>query len=321
MAIASGLDALVGYGLEATPGTRQAPTRSVEHVTFAARLGQDTIKRAGMRQSRRTGFGNKVGTRKIRLDVEHDLASTSADVLFRQFMGANVDAGANPYTHTMTMGALVEGDALTVQAGLPNEAGTVDCWEFTGVQPLSGSVSANITSTEPVRLRYNASAMAYDSGQTLHTATYQAAHDPFTALEGVVTINAVEYPVTEFEWSFDLGLATDRHVMRAATPQNPRYAREAGRRMYGMKVKSDYFDRTAYDRYRNGTETAVSVVFGSTTSRRITFTANAWTMEPDGPDITGPEMLSLGLPFEFLSTTSDNAALTIVIENTNATVS
>ena len=46
--MSSNFDSQIAYGLEATPGTRQAPSRRIEHVSFTPTPAPTVIKGKGM---------------------------------------------------------------------------------------------------------------------------------------------------------------------------------------------------------------------------------------------------------------------------------
>jgi len=315
-------DSQIAYGLEATPGTRQAPTRRVEHVSFTPGFDAGVIVGKGMKAGTRVARRHATGARKPGFQAAHELSAASADVLFQQAMGAVATTGTNPYSHAFTLGDKVVSDALTVEAAVPRDSGSVDIFSFLGVHLLSGAVSCKVAD-EYAMINYTAGAMEMEdiNTRTASAASYPSAHVPFSWLDAVVEVGGSEFPLTAWEWSFDLGLRTNRHVMRTSTPHNPQVALENAFRKYGIKLDSDYFGPTEIERFIDGTEAAVTITLGTTTSNRITITTNAYFVKPTGADVKGPGAVSLSQQAVMHSLTSDADAITITVENTNSSIS
>ena len=321
MAMPSNLDSQIAYGLETTPGTRQAPSRRVEHVSFTPNPDRQIIVGKGIQAGRRTARRHYLGADKNRFTAAHELSAASCDLLLRQIMGAVSTAGSNPYTHTLTCGPLVVTDALTVEAAIPNEAGTQDVYSFLGAQIMSGKISCKVG--ELAMIDYTAAAMSFDpiNTRSVSTATYSSAHDPISWVEASLEIDSVEVPLTGFEFSFDLGLAVDRHRMQATNPANALTALESGFRKFGLKLDSDYLTDDHVNLFLDGTEAAVVLVIGTSASNRITITTNAYFEKPTGPAVSGPGLSTLSQSAVMHSLTSDDTALSIDVENANSTIS
>lgn len=315
-------DSQVAYGVESTPGTRQAPTRRVEHVSFTPVFDAQIITGKGMKAGARIARRHATGARMAGFQATHELSAASADVLLQQMTGSIVTTGTNPYAHTLTPGALVVSKALTVEASVPRDTGTVDIFSFLGCVLGSGSISCKV-GTEFATINYTATAMQMENlnTRTASTATYPTAHDPYSWLDAVVTIGGTEVPLIGWEFGWNLGLKTDRHRIRSTTPQHSLAALESAYRQYTLKLDSDYFGPTEINRFLDGTEAAVVLTLGSSTSDRITITTNAYFAKPTGADVKGPGASTMSQSGVMHSLTSDAAALTILVENANATIS
>lgn len=321
MAMPSNLDSQIAYGLEATPGTRQAPSRRIEHVSFTPTPEPQIIKGKGMMAGRRTARRHYLGANKNRFTAAHELSAASCDLLLRQIMGAVSTTGTDPYSHELTAGPLVQTDALTVEAAVPNEAGTQDVYSFIGAQIMSGKIACKVG--ELAMIDYTAAAMEFEpiNTRTVSSASYSSAHDPISWVEASLTIDATEVPLTGFEFAFDLGLAVDRHRMRAASPRNALVALESGFRAYGLKLDSDYLTDDHVNLFLDGTEAAVELVIGTAADNRITITTNAYFEKPSGPAVSGPGLATLSQSSVMHSLTSDDDAITITVENANSAIS
>lgn len=314
-------DSQVAYGVESTPGTRQAPTRRVEHVSFTPVFDAAIITGKGMKAGSRTARRHETGARNPGFQASHELSAASADALIQQALGAVATTGTDPYSHAFTPGALVATKALTVEAAVPRDSGTADIYSFLGCQLVSGSLSAKV-GTEYAMISYTAAAMAMEdpNTRTASSASYPSAHSPFSWLDAVVTVGGTEFPLTAWELSFTTGIKTGRHRMRSTTPQNPLVAAEDQFRTFGIKLDSDYFGPDEIERFLDGTEAAVVITLGASSSDRITITTNAYFVKPTGADVKGPGASSLSQSAVMHSLTSDAAAITITVENANSAI-
>lgn len=317
MATASGFDSSIGYIQEVTPGTYLAPTRTIEHVSSSLKLEIDRIESAGIRSGRRHQGRWYPGAQRVVGKVKHELAPQQAGLLLKQLFGANITAGAGPYTHTMTPGQTVENTALTIQVGKPDEAGTVRVFSYVGCQFNGAVISAKVGETATVE--FDVYGMHLDTGQSLAAFAYPATFTPFTFLHGSLSIGGSAYEVDEMTLDFKNNLKTNRHVMRTTTPSRPKISKENGFREYTAMLRSDFFDLTQLNRFINGTEAAFVATLSSGASTSLVITANA-RFDGEDPEISGPEMLEMGIPVKFVSTTSDAAMCTAVLTNSDPAI-
>jgi hypothetical protein len=247
--------------------------------------------------------------------VTHELAAADMGILFRHLLGAVSTSGAGPYTHTFTPGALVE-STMTVQIGRPNEAGTVDVYDYLGMHIVKATISGKVG--EVAQITLDMYGQHEDRAQTLVTAVFDANWDPLVFTEATVSIGGAVYDCTEFSLTIDNALQTGRHSMRTTTPSRPKIAKESGFRTFSGSVKGEYFSKAAYERYVNGTEAAMIIALNGGATNQVTITGNC-RFDGTTPNVTGPSMLMQELPFVLLSTTSDAAACTAVLINSDAT--
>lgn len=312
MATSSGFDSQIGYAVEATPGTYVAPTKTIEHVSESIKFNQERIESQGIKAGRRGGSGRwALGRSWVEGSVQHELSASTIGPILRNLMGAVSTTGSNPYTHTLTYGALSEG-ALTIQVGRPDLAGTVNVFSYLGCQITELSLSSKVG--EISTLDFNVYGQKEDTSQTLATPSYPAAWSPFTFAHGVLSLAAAEYEFDDINLTFNSGLQTGRHTHRSSTAAQPRISKEAAFRTAGGTINSEFISMTAYNRFKAGTEAALSMVWNAGASAQLTVAGNV-RFDGETPNVSGPEMLKQALPFKFISTTSDAAMLTVTLVN------
>ena len=313
---ASGFDSQVGYAVETVSGTYTAPTKTIEHVKASLGLEIDRIISKGIKAGRRHQGRWFAGTQRVKGQIVHELGVQGLTTLMKQAMGSQVDTGAGPYVHTYIPGAAVESQTLTVQVNKPDEAGTNRVFSYTGMQVTSLEISSKVG--EIAQLAIDFYGQNLDVAQTLAAAAYPATWSPFTFVHGTCTIAAVAYEFDDMNFKIDNGLQVDRYTHRATNPSRPKLSKEANFRTFTGTLNSDMFDLTTLNRFIAGTEAALVFTFTSGATAILTITCNV-RFDGNDPEITGADMTKLSLPFTAISTTSDAAACTIVVTNSDAT--
>ena len=298
----SGLTSQLGLAIETTPGTRVAPNRFLEFDSESLQLNIDRIQRDGMRAGRRMHHGWSPGVYQTGGSVEFDLSSAAVGAVFHAAIGAVTTTGAGPYTHTFVPGAL---PSMTVQVGRP----TIP-FDYLGTYVNSWSLSAN--PNEHAKMSLDLVGMEEARTHDLATATY-AQGDFFTFVHGELTIAGDEKPVDSVSLSCDNSLSL-YHQIKSTNAGRPSIF-EDGRRMYGGTVTTDFENLTDYNRFINATEVALVLSFTSGPNS-LTLTGNV-RFDGTTPNVSGPAIVKQELPFTYTSNTSDAAAFTAVLINTD----
>lgn len=316
MATASGFDSQIGYVAEVTAGTYVAPTRTLEHVSEGVKLRKERIESKGIKAGRRGSSGRwAAGKQWIEGPIAHELSVANIGLLLKHLFGAVSTSGTNPYTHVFTYGASVE-STLTIQIGRPDLAGTVNAFSYLGCQITKAKLMSKVGEISGIELEVYG--QHEDTGQTLVATAYPSAWSPFTFAHATLSIASGEYEFDDITLDFDNALATGRHTHRTTNPTRPRISKESGYRSAGGTINGEFQSLTAYNRFVNGTEAALSMVWNAGASAQLTIAGNV-RFDGETPNVTGPEMLKQALPFKFLSTTSDAAMLTATLINADAT--
>lgn len=315
MATSSGFDSQIGYAVEGTAGTYQAPTKALEHVSESVKLTKERIESKGIKAGRRGSSGRwSAGRQWVEGTIAHELSVASVAPLFRNLFGAVSTTGANPYTHTFTYGALSEG-TFTAQIGRPDLAGTVQPFSYIGCQITKAKLSSRIG--ENSMFEFDIYGQHEDTGQSLVAASYPSAWSPFNFSHAVLSLAAAEYEFDDITLEFDSGLRTGRHTHRSTNPARPRISKEANFRTAGGTINGEFISLAAYNRFVNGTEAALSLVWNAGASAQLTIAGNV-RFDGETPNVSGADMLPQSLPFKFLSTTSDAAMLTATLVNADS---
>jgi hypothetical protein len=315
MPLASGLAGQLGLSDEVTYGTFVAPSRWFEFTEESISFERERIESQGIRAGRRVLHRWAAGVQRVTGDVTFELAAQGFGIIFKHVFGGVATTGAGPYTHTFTPGDLT-GKSMSVQIGRPDIAGTVRSFTYLGCKVATAELACSVN--EYAMLTLGLYGAHEDTAQTLGTASYPATLSPFVFTHGSVTVAGSAFDVKDLSLSIDNGLATDRHFIRATTPERPKEPLEASRREVTGTLTADFTDLTAYARFTAGTEAALVLTFNAGASATLTITMN---VRYDGttPTIGGMELLELSLPFKALSGTSDAAAITAVLINADTT--
>jgi hypothetical protein len=313
MGIGSGLAAQIGFGEETTAGTRIVPTRFFEFTQEGLKYTRDRLESKGLRAGRRVGPTRWApGKQEVAGPVTFECAPQGFGVLLKHCIGPDVTTGAGPYVHTFAPGDLTA-QTFTVQIGTPSIDGTVRPYDYTGMSITDWSLDAQVNAY--LMMTLGMYGMNEDVSQTLATAAYPATITPFTYLQGALQIGGSAQDVKKITISANNGLATGRHQIRATTPEQPKMALEQSRRVITGSLAADFTDLTLYNRYRNGTEAALSLTFTSGTASLV-ISGNI-RCDGDTADVTGDVLLEQMIPFKFLSSTSDALAFTAVLTNSD----
>lgn len=315
MATASGIDAQIGFAAEGTFGTYQTPTRFLELVEESLKLDRSRIESMGIRAGRRVMHRWAPGTQRVEGDFSVELAPQGTGLLLEHAFGGKATSGAGPYTHTFTPGA-IDGKSLTIQVGRPDIAGTVRPFSYLGCKITGWEIASAID--EYVSGKFSVYGTHEDRVSALATASYPSGYAPFVFTHGSLTVAAAEIPVKSFSIKGDNGLLTDRHRHSATTPERPRASLESNRREYSGQFVADFESLTQYERYVNGTEAALVITLTQGAGASLTITCNT-RFDGETPNIGGIEIPELTVPFVCTSGTSDAAAITAVLVNSDAT--
>ena len=310
--MSGGADAQIGYKSESTPGTlvvvdQFPPFLSEGLAQVINYLDTETIS------SRHTLSVTKQGTVEVGGSVSFELANVDLATLLTHMMGKVVTSGVGPYEHVATPGSLV-GKSMSWQVGRPSSGGTVHPFDYAGMKIGSWTISADVGSIATMDL--DLVGMTEATGGPLATASYDTAWEPFVFTEASLTVAGTSI-ATVRSLSITGENAIERRVrLGSGVSKEPL---QIGRRPYTGTVAMDFDDLTQYAQYVAGTQVALVALFDNGTDT-LTVTANV-QYTGDTPVVGGQELLEQSLPFRALSATSDAAAITLTLSNTEVLAS
>lgn len=316
MTLKSGLISQIGFAAEATTaiGTRVVPTRFLEYTQEDITFNIQRIDSAGLRAGRRTLHRWARGIEEVSGSFTVELGPQGSGLLFKHALGGAAVTGAGPYTHTFTPGAL-DSLGLTVQVGRPSTDGTVNAFDYTGCSITNFSIMAEVNAFAMMQIGIYG--MTEVTSESLATASYPSGYSPFVFTQGTLSIASSAVCVRSATITGDNALETGRHRICGTNNGRPKQALESGLRDYAGTLSADFDSMTAYNRFRNGTEAALSLVFEASTSQKLTISGNV-RFDGDTPNVTGPTILEQSLPFKFVSATSDAAAFSVELINSDS---
>lgn len=312
--IASGLAGQLVIAEEVTYGTYVAGTRGFEFTEESLQFEREQIESMGIRAGRRIQSRFAQGVQRVAGDVTLELSPQGMGLLFKHIMGTSNTTGAGPYVHTSSPGPL-DGKSLSVQVGRPFSTGTVQSFSILGTKITQAEISAAVN--EYAMMTLSLYGNHEDTGQTLATAAYPTL-TPFVFTQGVLTVAGSGVDVRNFTLTIDNALIVDRHFIRATTPERSKEPLEGGYRQVTGSFESDFESLTAYNRFISGTTAAMVLTFTSGTNTLV-ITMNV-RFDGETPTIGSPDdLVALQMGFKAVSPTSDAAAITAVLTNSDST--
>jgi hypothetical protein len=314
MAIASGLESQWGFSPETTVGTRVTPATFLPFLS--ENIKHDIARNVsnGIFAGRRTRHVWRPGRQMVKGPVNFELAPQGFTKLGKWMMGGIATTGSGPYSHVLTPAGL-DDEAMSFQFAKPDESGTVRVHDIIGAQCIDWSIGLKVGELAQASVNITGMDSTYD--ESLEVASYPTGWNPFSYISGSLTIGGSAYEPEEISITGSNGLAVDRHRIRATTPEWPVRSREASFREYKGTLNGDFFGLTAYNRFINGDEAALSLVLSDGASASLTIAGNV-RFDGDTPNVSGDAMLKQPLPFVFTSASSDAAAFTMTLVNSDA---
>ncbi|MCP3805374.1 phage tail tube protein [Allokutzneria sp. A3M-2-11 16] len=315
MPIPSGLSAQIGCAEESTYGTPVTVDRFYEFRSESLAMSIERIEsqalRPGTRLTRSDDWSS--GQKSVGGDVSLELTNKSFGRLFKHMFGGLVtsqpNAGTDPtvYLHTFTLGDIPVG--MTWQVGRPDVSGTVRAFTYHGCRVGSWNLECSVG--EIATLGLSLIGEDEDTGTALATASYPTSPTLMTFVHGSLSLAGSAHSVKSASVEGNNGLADDRYFLGTQLRKAPL---EAALREYTGTLESEFESLTAYNRFINGTEAEMILLFqGATISNAYKFetkiTANV-RFDGETPGVSGTEILQQPLPYKVV----DNGTTSIKVE-------
>ena len=316
MPSSAGIDAQIGIAEEGTYGTYTAPTRFYEFLSESLKLEIERVWSTGLRAGRRTHHRWRAGTRSVTGDIQMELAPQDFALIWKHILGAPVTSGAGPYTHTFSGPKTTDTFSFTIQVGRPDEAGTVQPFSYLGCKITQAKLEAKVG--DFVKSTFGIYGRDETTAQSLGTAAYDANLAPFIFTDASLSVASTDVPVMDFDFTFNPTLATGRHRITATNPGLPKISLANGLAEISGKFTADFANLTQYQRYVNGTEAALVLNFNNGAASQMSITMNV-RFDGETPNVNGPTLLQINVPFVAVSSSTDAAAMTVVVTNSDST--
>jgi hypothetical protein len=305
-----GADAQIGWATESVVGTITTPTKFMPFLSESIKQSIDYMDSKTL-SSRRTIRITKKGRQTIEGTVNTELGNTTLATLLKHCFGTAGVTGSGPYVHTFTPGDLT-GKSMTVQVGRPATTGTVHPFTYAGCKVAKWTIGAS--DGEIATFSFDLLGMTETTGTALATASYDSTWAPFVFTEASLTVAAgAENTVRSFNLTGE-NMVQGRTRLGSGTSKQPL---EIGVRNYTGTIETDFDALTDYALFVAGTNAALVVTFNNGTQTLVITMNIQFTGET--PNVSGDNLLAQSLPYRCLSSTSDAAAISAVLTNSETT--
>jgi hypothetical protein len=315
--------AQVGVVNESTYGTPVVVSKFYDFKSESLKREQERMESASLRAQYRVISTDNwaLGSINVSGDVEMEVRPKSHGFWWNHAIGGLVtsqpDAGGNPtvYKHTFTPGDLPT--SFTLQVGRPDLSDTVRVFTYSGCRITDWTLSCAVN--EFASMQMSVLGRDEDTVTALATASYPTGNKPLRFVEGTVTIAGTATDVKSANIQGANNLSDDRYFLGSALRKQPL---ENALREYTGTFETEFADLTQYNRFVNGTEAAVVLLFqGSTISTTYKYeTKITMNVRFDGetPNLGGPEIVMQNVPFKVIN--DGTTSIKVEYQTTDATV-
>lgn len=253
--------------------------------------------------------------------ISTEISAQSIGTIMKHAIGSNVTTGADPYTHTMTIGDLPTSLLFEVDYG-PNISGSGRYIKYGGCRiastdfefPQEGACTAtfNIIGAQATPASSPLDATLTDNGHTTFSA-FSAA-----ILEGGGSIAVVK----QVSFTVDNQLDESSYVIGSG---GVRTALPEGTARINGSLTAIFADATLMNKALGDTESSLQITLtrgdglGSAGNESISFEVQQLKYEPTTPSVDGPRGVEITLPFIGYLSGSD-LGVEVIVKNAVATV-
>jgi hypothetical protein len=300
---------------EVTYGTVVTPDRGFELRNESLKLESERIESPALRSGTRVQRSDRwaTGKRAVSGDITMDLINKSQGRWWKHAFGgvatSQPDGVGSPtvYLHTFTPGDLPVGQ--TIQVGRPNVNGTTQAFTYHGCKVASWELACAVG--EIASLKVSILGEDEDTTTSLASISYPTGIAMMTFVHGSVTVGGSPANIKSVTASGNNGLNGDRYFLGGALRKNPL---ENALREYTGSFEAEFEDLTAYNRFVNGTEAEVVLLFqgaiiNGSYRYETKITANV-RFDGETPNVGGPDIVPLNTPWKVV----DNGTTSIKVE-------
>ena len=290
----------LGAAQESAFGTYVAPTRYYEFTGEGMTWDQERIESRAWRAGTRVISSSrwKPGGISVAGNVDMEVANQGFGLWFNNAFGAGTittPGTATARLHTFTLGDLV-GKSMSIQAGIEDRGGTALPFSFLGCKVQTFEFRCAVG--ELLTVSANVLGQDLATAQALGTASYPSNQELFSFIEGTLTIAGGTVNVREFAMLVDNRL-TDDFIFGSGQTREPT---EPALRQVSGTFNADFVGLTEFNRFKNGTEAELNLIFdtGTVIEGALTYkaeiTANV-RYDGETPSIDGPEAVNLPVAY------------------------
>lgn len=307
--------AQLGAKTEAVYGTAVTVDKFFDFSNEGMKFDQKRIESSSLRaQSRVLHTDNwALGSQRIDGDFDMELRPKGHAFWLAHAIGVAVTTqpavGPSPtvYMHTITPSALPM--SFTLQEAKPDLSGVAQPFTYTGCRISEWELSCAVD--EFAKLKFSVIGQAETTATALAVASYPTANKPYTFVQGTVTVGGVATSVKSLNVKGSNTLADDRFFMGSVLRKRPE---ENALRDITGQFEAEFDGLTAYNRFKNGTESEVVLLFeGGIIEDALTYQCKiTMNVRFDGetPKVSGPEIVQEPLPFKVIN----NGTLSLKVE-------
>lgn len=274
----------------------------------AIRCGNAGYLRRGSRRSLSTYDGGG--------DLTMEVATSGFGVWFKHLLGAVATTGTGPYTHTFTMGSLLD-KGLTVAKTLRDSASTeIETFTFSGGKILSGTFS--ITTDQLLQLAVSLDFKDVSTAIAAAAASFSNV-TPFSFHQGTLSIDgSTAANVTSATVTVTNALKTDSYYLGSGGTKGQQVENDF--RAVTGSFDAEFASSVYYDLFAADTaaELVLEFVGDTPASETLTITVPEIHVTGETPKVGGPDVVVQAVPWEG-AYDGTNSGIEIVYKTADAT--
>lgn len=318
---AEGSNAHFVYAEESTPFTYETPTIALPIIQESVgNTGSQPIGNTWIYKGRRVRHSSPQTKAVYGGQVRVPLTSNSLGTLLKCSTGSVSTAAGPPIVHTITPAVL---SPVSFQIGWDDNTATpVPFWkDATGALAEGWTIETQADQQPTIQFDFRARNLQVSTTGSVQQAEVTPSYASLTLLEfSDLTVNLDAGGTLCFD-AFTLNCRNNLYRSPAICPTNPAVAvfEDSGQQMFSGTIGRDFDDWTWYNKFVAGTTFTLQAIWNAGTNAKLQVDLVGKFLG-DTAAVAGMERIKNGLPFEVESATSDAAAFTIALTNTDSSI-
>ena len=313
MALASGLGSSVGGATETTYGTVVTPNRFFEYDSETFARQQTYVEGLGLRSGRFVHQSGRVvqTTRQAGGQLRMDVPTKQFGWVLNQMHSATVtptqQAATAAYLQTHNVGSSLSDRSATLQFNKPDVGGNDRAFTYPGSVLTAVEFSCEVGGLLKTELTYDSrdeeSSVSTPAGPALTTPAYATGIKSFNHIQ-VVTFTIAGSAISALVNEFTLTWAQPKKEDRWGLGSGARKSKPIPNAFMTIEGNLDmeFTDMTEYQRFVDATQAQMILTFEGDTIEgahkdTLTFTIPKVQYRGDSPNVPGPDVLRLAVPF------------------------